>query len=552
MVLAVALTALPQLGRADVFDRLPEGAPIYASLRPVAFVGALRRLGLNELPEVQKLKQQLGGIDPLDPALLAPVGIDVASPAAASLFEEIPKTRRYHHRLVVTIRDKMLFVAFIAGVAASSQLPLQLPPADSPLAKAGVVVTATLPDGSSVIARVQGDLAIFDSIGAWEGKGPPPLEVLKKYPLDVKTPFQPGRGARRMFSPDAALVLYTDGRKLATLLEAVQGAPAKGEAKGGKKGGAASCRAQWDAAPSSFDDVALALAVDPDGLKLSLAWGSQAGVPLGGLKFAPVDDRALDVGLLSRTAPAVLAIYAAGLAPFQSLKRGGVLESFSTLSGSVMRCGAPAWGHLLVRSWPQALGAMLSANSGKQGVDPSVAMMLATFGQLRNVVLALRDATPSSVRWALGSTFDVGARPMLELLLGASSGGQSSVMPIGQHSPTVYHLTVDGNTAASALETLGAGPVSLVVTDSDDSLTWAYRTATALPGAAPAPSPGGALPVLSLSLDGIALGKLVPLLKIGQGQQALIDLMARLKRVDADLTADGDLFRLTMRSPIKQ
>ena len=81
--------------------------------------------------------------------------------------------------------------------------------------------------------------------------------------------------------------------------------------------------AVWSRAPSTFDDGGLALTATPEGLSLTAAWGTQAGAPLGGLKLHPVDDAGFDVDLLGRDATAVIALYAASLAPFTALRRAG-------------------------------------------------------------------------------------------------------------------------------------------------------------------------------------------------------------------------------------
>ncbi|HEY2746448.1 MAG TPA: hypothetical protein VGL86_17575, partial [Polyangia bacterium] len=47
--------------RADAFDRIGEGAPLYLAARPVALVGALQRMGVDQLPSVQRIKRQMGG-----------------------------------------------------------------------------------------------------------------------------------------------------------------------------------------------------------------------------------------------------------------------------------------------------------------------------------------------------------------------------------------------------------------------------------------------------------------------------------------------------------
>src|SRR5581483_11761589 len=197
MRVVLALLALTGSARADAFDLLAEGAPAYAAVRPVALIGALKRLGVDELPEVKRLKSQLGGLDPLDPALLAPSGPDVAAPLAGSLFETLPGGR-VHHRVVATLRDKMLFAAFLMGLAGSGKVALEAVDASSPLGKLGVTTTAKLP-GLVAILRLQGDTAIVD---AFESKQPSaPLEIARKVPLQPKKPFVAEKGARRLFAP---------------------------------------------------------------------------------------------------------------------------------------------------------------------------------------------------------------------------------------------------------------------------------------------------------------------------------------------------------------
>ena len=57
---------------------------------------------------------------------------------------------------------------------------------------------------------------------------------------------------------------------------------------------------------------------------------------------------------------------------------------------------------------------------------------------------------------------------------------------------------------------------------------------------------------MRVAADLAALAKLGPLFNVGRDEQQLLDLLARLRRVDGELVADGDLFRLTLRSPLKQ
>ena len=133
-------------------------------------MGAMKRLGVGELPEVKALRAQLGGLDVLDPTLLAPTGLDVAAPMVASI--EPMAGKRLHHRLVAQLRDANLLKAFLTGMAASGQVPVQAVAADSPLGKLGVIASLKLPDGLVAIARVQGQVLILDAINPEPGVKP--------------------------------------------------------------------------------------------------------------------------------------------------------------------------------------------------------------------------------------------------------------------------------------------------------------------------------------------------------------------------------------------
>jgi hypothetical protein len=537
----IALVLATGVARADAFDRLAEGAPAYAALRPVALIGALKRLGVDELPEVKKLRQQLGGLDPLDPALLAPSGLDVAAPLAGSFFEVLPGGR-VHHRVVATVRDKMLFAAFLMGLAASGKVPLQAVDAASPAGKLGVTTTAKLP-GLVAILRLDGDTAIVD---AFESKQPAPAaEIARKVPLTPKRPFAAEKGARRLFSPDGAAVAYLDGRRLTALLTALDEKPS-----------APNCR-DWAKAPSTFDDVALALAVEPDQVALELGWGTQAGAPLGGLKFSPRDDNAVDAGLLSRIAPVMLAIYAASLAPYERLPHPGAFASLKTLSRALDKCSAGGAASLIVRSWPNAIATLMAEGDSTSVKAPSqlslggsqLSMALSVFGQLRNLVIAVRDWNEKTARFAATSTFDPSAQQLLVGLLQLLDP-EAEAKTIGSHSVKLYRGGADqGLPLVGALETIGTRTVALTIADSEESLAWAFRSASAMPGAkAPAPPVPA---IFSLHLDGAEVAKLLqPLTR--PDVQSLLDFLARLRRLDADARADGDLFRLTVRAPVKQ
>jgi hypothetical protein len=546
-ILAIlAFTILPSVAFADAFDRLPEGAPLYAAARPISLSAALKRLGVDKLPEVQQLKQQLG-VDPLDPVLLAPTGIDPAAPIAAALFEAAPGGR-YHHRAVATLRDPIMFTTFIGAIGAAEQSPFKLADSGSPLGKLGVKASGKLPDGSIVIARLDGDTLVVDALGVWDSgskkQKPTPMEVAKLYPLAVKAPFAAAQGARRLFAPEAAAVLYGDGRRMQSFLEnADDPAP---DAAGKKR--MAKCRAGWSKAATTFDDAGVSLTVDAAGVELALAWGTQGGAPLGGLRFNPIDDGALDVDALAAGAPLSVALYAASLTPFQALKRAPVQATLDGLSDSMQKCGAMAWGHMLVRSWPQGLGAAFAeaTKNSKQPADAMLAPVLRTVGQLRNLAFVLRGSDAQMIRGVLSSTFDPQARSMIELFLASAPGGGVD-RTIGKRTPRVFTLNFGDLTGiVAALETLTSGPAAFTLADGEESLAWAFK-------AAPSVKAPGTPPLVAAHVDAVALARM-PLLQQGGGESAtrFLDALKRLRRLDARVTADGDLFRLSIRAAVKQ
>jgi hypothetical protein len=540
--LLVAALALSSVAHAQSLDKLPEGAPIYASLRPLAAIGLLKRLGAGDLPEVKQLSQSLGGMDVLNPGLLMPTGIDVAAPIVG-MVEVLPK-RLGHARVIAPLRDPALFESFLGAVAASKQVgELVATAPDSPMGKLGIKAFMNAPNHALLIVRVVGSSAYLDYIepGAPTTRTMTGAEMVKKLPTTVTKPFVAEKGARALFSPDAAFVIYADGHKLPSLVQQLDDKPiGKADEK---------CLKDWTGAPGAFDDVALSVGVDPDGLSASLAWGSRSAVPLGGLKLKPIDDGAFDVSVL-KSAPAVLALYAATLSPFTSLKRSGPLASSTALTDGANKCGTAAMLTLFTRSWPQAIGALLS-DGGKSG-NPMQAQILAAFGSLRTVVLVMRDLTHTSARWAVGATLDPEAKSILEIFLGASSGGSAPApLKVGKRSPMVYHLNLDGTAASAGVETLTGGMVSALIADSDESISWSLRTATLMPGKTAAPAEP--TPILAAYLDGPAVIKMLPELRLSRSDEAaLAQGLARLRRIDARLTAEGDLFRLTVRAPVKQ
>jgi hypothetical protein len=533
-VVALVCGILPQLAHADPFDHLAEGAPFYGEARPVALASALKRLGVDKLPDIQKLKAQLG-VDPLDANLLAPTGIDVAAPIAASLFEPLPGGR-FHHRAVATVRDQALFTTFFSAIAISGQAPIQLVDPQTPLGKAGVRLQGALPDGSVVIARLDGDNLIVDAVGAWESnkQAPTALDVVKLAPLKPRAAAAHVAGARRLFAPEAALVFYADGRRLAPFLEIADAPGNKPRPKDWP------CRKSWAQAGATFDDMAASMAVDAGGVDFELAWGSQGAAKLGGLHFRPVDDGGLDVEALGKKAPLVLVLYAASLQPFQSLKRVGPQKSFETINDSVNKCGAPAWGHLIVRSWPQAVGALVgeAQASGKAGGDPMMGTALNALGTLRNVGFVLRDGAGATPRGAIAATFDPPARQVLDLFFASAPGG-GQPKNVGSRKLTVFHLSEDMGNAVAATDTLAGGWPTLTVSDSDASIEWAYGSDGRL---------SGAPPLLVAHADGPQLAKM-PLM--ASFPRELLDALQRFRRFDARVATDGDLLRVSVRASAK-
>jgi hypothetical protein len=305
-------------------------------------------------------------------------------------------------------------------------------------------------------------------------------------------------------------------------------------------------------------------------MSLTLAWGTQSGPPLGGLKLVPVDDAGLDAELLARDATAVVALYAASLTPFSALRRSGPFLSADALTQAMDGCDQVAGLMLLVRSWPLAIGAVSAV---KPGAPTPLAAVQQSLGTLRNVVVALRDLTQVGPRFAITATFDAAARATIELFLTASAqnGSPGAATTIGKRSPTVYPMQLPGfpRQLQAAIESLASGRIGLTVADSEDSLTWAYRTNGVPSSVSPPPGPnewpppsggrsgdpsGGKAkpPLLRVAADMAALAKLGPLVSLGREDQQILDMLARLRRVDGELAADGDLFRLTLHAPLKQ
>ena len=227
--------------RADAFDHIADGAPIYVAARPVALVGALQRVGIDQLPAVQRLERQLGGIDPFNPAILAAPGIDVAAPLVMSLFEPAGPGQM-HTRIAATLRDPATFATFIEAVSASGQVKLQRVDAASPLGKLGVVATGNLSPDAAVVVRVPSRTPCSTWSTSSDGKkAPAAAELARRFAMTPARAFAVGHGARRLFAPEAAAVAYVDGRKLGALLQAMQADDARVALKwsaAGAEGGA--------------------------------------------------------------------------------------------------------------------------------------------------------------------------------------------------------------------------------------------------------------------------------------------------------------------------
>jgi len=559
LVVACALAAAGGAARGDAFDHIGDGAPVYVAARPVALVGALQRIGFDQLPAVQRLRRQLGGIDPFNPAILAAPGIDVAAPLVLSLFEPAG-ANQVHSRVAATLRDPATFTTFIDAVAASGQVKLTRVDAASPLGKEGVVATGTLSPSMAVAIRVRGSDAVLDLVATLDGKkAPAATELPRRFAMQPKRAFAVTHGARRLFAPEAAAIVYVDARRVQPLLTTLQAdddrRALRWAAPGEKAALVARQRARdkkcavWMHAPSTFDDAALALAASPDGLSLSLAWGTQAGRPLGGLVFHPVDDGGLDAEMLARDATAMMAIYAGSVEPFGALKRSAPFTTTDAWSAAMDGCGNLGGASLVLRSWPLVVG-MFAAKPGE--VAP-LGPLQKSVGGLRNMVLALRDLTQAGPHGAVAATFDASARAALEAMI-ATGGGSGAVTSIGKRSPTVYAMAPPAlpRQLIAAIESLAGGKIGLTIADSEDSLTWAYRTAE-LPTSAPSGEKrADKPPILRVAADLAALPKLGPLFNAGRDEQQLFELLAHLRRADGELVADGDLLRLTLRSPLKQ
>ncbi len=546
-LLALATTAAS--AHAEPFDKLPEGALAYAAARPIVVINTLQRLGIDQLPAVQRLKKQLGGIDPFNPIILAAPGIDINAPLVASLFENVPGFGM-HSRIVAQLRDKATFNTFIMGVIASGQLPLTAAPGIK-----DAVGMATLSPNSVCVLRIIGNEALLDEVEVENKKAPAAAEIARRFPATPARKVVVTRGARKLLSADAAAAIYVDARKLDPMfthiaaddlrvaLAAATTTAERAEVATRHRARDKACAA-WRHAPTMFDDVALALDAKPDALTLTWAWGTQGGAPLGGLKLTAVDDGILDGQALAQSGAGMLALYAASLAPFNALKHTGVFATSDSLTQAADGCETDSGVLLMLRSWPLALGTLASTTPPPGSPLTMLKQSLAT---LRNVVIGLRDFSASGPRLAAAASFDASARGSFELMLAAFGGGSGVAGPVGKRAPTIYSLKMPDSSRpafAVGLENVAGGRFGLAVADSDESLKWAYKAGDS---AAKTEHP----PLARLSADASLLSRLGPIFNASSGEQAMLDLLARLRRVDGALTAEGDLLSLTLHAPLK-
>jgi hypothetical protein len=544
VVFAVVASLSTAAGAAEApWAKIAEGAPVYAAARPAAVLTALKRFGVGELPEVKQIRQQMAGIDPLDPLVLSPTGIESNVPAVVSAMEPAG-AGRWHHRVVAALRDRSIFQSFLAGLGMTKQVPLVAVEPGSPLAAAGVLAWAPLGNKAIAVVRATESEAIVDVVNASDGKPPAAAEVVKRWPVAPKTTVRVERGARALFrSADAAVVVYADGRALGPVLQLLDRKSRQNRAV------AAQCLKELAKAPASFDDVGLALSVTPEEVRAELDWGSQAGPQLGGLKLTPVDDRGYDVELLGRQAAAMIALFAASAQPFQALKRGTTFASTASLQSTLDRCGAIAWGTVAVRSWPQAIGAVAGKPPAPSGAGDTFNQAVQAFGKLRNLVLVARDGADGvqSIRYMVGATLDAEAKPLIESLLAIA--GQGTQQTFGARSPTVYSLGALLANLTVALEPLKSGPLTVTLADSNETLGWSLRTLIPV-GAPPTPQ---STPLVRIALDGNALAKMLPSLQLGEkDERTLTQLLTRMRRLDGDAVIDGDRFRVVLRAPMTQ
>ncbi len=503
-------------------ERLADGAPLYVMLRPGPVAALLGRLGIDRTEPVVELKERFG-LDVVNPALLAPTGLDGGAPIAASLFEPVANTSWFHHRVTATVADPARLQLLVEGMASSKSKQVIVYAPGSPEAKAGILASSTM--WGIAVLRLAGDRAVLDVAQPWDGKPPAPLALARRFPLDGKP--MTGAAAKKLIAGDPALAVYVDGRRLPQVMAplAVFGAyDAAGRARARREG--AACAKAWATAPAVFDDAALTVVADAQGMTIKLGFGETAPLAL------PVaDDGAIELDTLARSSLALATVQMPGFAALQALPRRGPLAgSSSAVTDAANRCKLPAWAQLAVRHWPQLAG--LAVDDVAASTQNAVGLQALVAGA-RNQAVLLREAD-GDIKWAFAGTFEPGARPALELI--ASQSGPSQATKVGGRSPSVYpHHIAGAKGGVIALEGLASGRALVVVAEGAPTLGWVYEAA---PGPRAPPS------LLRLRADVPRLLKLVPL----DGTAG--DLLGHLGLVEGRLADEGDVVVLTLRAAL--
>lgn len=516
------LVLLPAAARAEPnpLERLPDGAGAYVVVRPQAAIELARKLGLAELHALAGLRRQ--GIDPFAPGAFAPTGIDAAAPLAASLWQLDAKARLVHHRLVATVDPERLLL-FLGGMASGGSSRLAIPDPASAEGRAGIRATLALPSGGVAILRLDGNQAIVDAVEPAGAKAPAAAAVATRWPFaPEKSLAQAPSGARRLITPAATLVLYVDGRAAAPLMSALArggGKPRDPELRrafGAAVQRADACAHDYGAAPSAFDDAAIAVERGDKGLAIRLGFGGANGL---GLERA--DDQALAGDKLAVGSLASFQLFTRSLAPLGALARSGALAgSPAAIDAAADRCGPLAWVALLVRHPPQLLAAWLESTP--------LGSLLLTSG--RNASGFLRAVEDQHGRWAFVATVERMERGALDALQSGAAGDDLSIGPT--------RLTVrpvgSGSTLV-AIETSPAAHPRAFAADATATLRWALAQP-------PAAHEGASLG--AVRIDAARIGALLE--TPGDPEPLLGGVPARLGVVVGALTLDRGLLELAL------
>jgi hypothetical protein len=418
------------------------------------------------------------------------------------------------------------------------------------------VAQGSLTPSATFVLRIVGHEALLDEVEVDERaetkkKAATAADIARRFSIVPARKVVVAKGARRLLSADAAAVVYVDARKLDPLFARMDADDIK-NALAAASGHADRARTrekvctQWRRAPAVFDDVALAVDAKPDGLTATWAWGTQSGAPLRGLKLTAVDDAIVDAPALAKAGEGMFALYSASLTPFGALKHPGVYATLDSLSSAIDGCDTDAGVLLLLRSWPLALGTLATTTPPP---GSPFAMYKQVLSSLRNVVIGLRTVDDKGLHGAIAASFDASARASFEQLLAAFGGGNGVAAQVGTHAPTIYSWKLPDSARPSlviGLENAAAGHVGVAVADSRDALEWAYQAGDGAAHAATAHPP-----LARIAAEATLLSRVGQQLSAPADRQALLDMLARLRRVDGALTAEGDTLRLTLRSPLK-